>query len=166
MSYFKQGNNIILVGEVLREAKLRETRNGKQVSSFYMQYGFHHDEDGKSVKDCIDVSMWGEHAKFVGDEDIGVAKGDYVMVVGYLTKDTYHTEKDGEDKYKVNADIVLDMTSIFQVAQMVVSPSEPAVEDVAPQKRETVLSSGFTDVEDGEGDPFMTEDDELIELPY
>lgn len=164
-TYMKQGNTIMLVGTVIREAKIRETRNGKTVSSFYMQYGFHHDPDGKPVKDCIDVSVWGENARFIGDEDIGVAKGDTVFVVGYLVEDKYHTEKDGEPKYKVTADLVLDMTSIFQVAQMVVNPATPTVNDVS-KKEPPTLNSGFTEVDGEEPSPFLTEEDEMFELPY
>lgn len=159
--YIKQNNTMILVGPVLREAKLRQTRNGKYVASFYMQYGFHHDADGNSVKDCIDVSVWGKNAQFIGDEDVGIAKGDTVLVVGYLVNDDYHTEKDGEQKYKLTADLVLDMTSFFQVAQMVVNgPPAPVEEQPRPQ---TTLSSGFTEYNEDDGNPFLTEDDEL---PY
>lgn len=162
--YIKQNNTMILVGPVLREAKLRQTRNGKYVASFYMQYGFHHDADGNSVKDCIDVSVWGKNAQYIGDEDVGIAKGDTVLVVGYLVNDDYHTEKDGEQKYKLTADLVIDMTSFFQVAQMVVNgPPAPVEEQPRPQP---TLSSGFTDFDADEGNPFLTEDDELQELPY
>lgn len=159
--YIKQNNTMILVGPVLREAKLRQTRNGKYVASFYMQYGFHHDADGNSVKDCIDVSVWGKNAQYIGDEDVGIAKGDTVLVVGYLVNDDYHTEKDGEQKYKLTADLVLDMTSFFQVAQMVVNgPPAPVEEQPRPQ---STLSSGFTEYNEDDGNPFLTEDDEL---PY
>ena len=133
-----------------------------------MQYDRHHDEDGNIVNDYIDVSMWYDAAKFIGDEDVGVAKNDIVMVVGFLTKDSYHSTGD-DVKYKISADIVLDMTSIFQVAQMVVnglgeSVSEEPDEDDAPTTQPK--KSVFTETDDADDNPFLTEEDMKTELPY
>lgn len=169
MGYIKHGNTMLAVGRVTREAKCRKTKSGKSVASFAMQYDHHHDEDGNIVNDYIDVSMWHDAAKFVGDEDVGVAKNDIVMVVGFLTKDSYHSTEN-ETKYKISADIVLDMTSIFQVAQMVVNGmSGDAVEEPrgeaapSPPPKQT---SVFTETDEPDDNPFMTEEDLETELPY
>ena len=170
MGYIKQGNTMLLCGKVMREAKLRHTKNGKAVSSFSVQYGSHHDEDGKTIYDYMDVSMWGENAAFIGDESIGVAKGDIVFVIGYLVKDKYHTTDNNDPQYKISAEIILDMTSIFQVAQMVVeagfSPDVPAEAENTPKtpKKQSV----FADVDDSDNDnPFMPKEvEEENDLPY
>ena len=169
MGYLKQGNTMLIVGRVTREAKHRKTKSGKSVASFAMQYDRHHDEDGNNVYDYMDVSMWHDSAKFIGDENIGIAKNDIVLVVGYVVKDSYHSTEN-EIKYKISADIVLDMTSIFQVAQMVVSglgddvsdePDEDATSSPQPKK-----PSVFTETDEPDDNPFMTEEDLETELPY
>lgn len=170
MGYVKQGNTMLVVGRVTRDAKYRRTKSGKSVASFAMQYDRHHDEDGNNVNDYIDVSMWGENARFIGDDNIGVAKNDIVLVVGFLTKDSYHSTED-EVKYKISADLVLDMTSIFQVAQMVVNglpedtDEEPEEDESAPTPQPN-QKSVFTETDEPDDNPFMTEEDLETELPY
>jgi len=122
MTPIGKNGSFILWGTVTRDAKLRQTNSGKSVASFGMKYDRHHNEDGQKVNEYMEVSIWDDSAVYVGDPDIGIAKGDSVLVCGQLQEDTYR--KEGEDpnikKWKITADIVLDMTSIFQVAQMVV----------------------------------------------
>jgi Single-stranded DNA-binding protein len=169
---FQDGNKIIAVGRVTREAKIRNTRTGKPVATFAMHVGYHHNEDGKAVADYMDVSMWEEDAKYAGDENVGIAKDDIVLVVGYLVRDKYKEEKsnDGEKYYKINADILYDMTSSFQVAQMVVeagfSPDVPAEAEDTP--RTPKKQSVFADVDDSDDDnPFMPKEvEEENDLPY
>ena len=161
---YKNDGTTLIWGTVTQEAKLRETKNGRLYTSFSMKYGRRHNEDGQMVNDYMNVTMWGDDAKFIGDESVGIAKGDTVLVCGYLVEDTYR--KEGEDpnvkKWKLNADLVLDMTSIFQVAQMVVNGETPAMEAPpihAPSKPK------FTATE--EKTPFQTEIEESEnELPF
>lgn len=160
---YKSGT-IILWGTVTQEPKLRETKSGRSYASFGMKYDRHHNEDGQMVNEYMNVTMWGDDAKFIGDESIGLGKGDTILVCGQLVEDTYR--KEGEDpnvqKWKVNADIVIDMTSIFQVAQMVVDGDVPAHNEPAasaPSKPK------FTDTE--EKTPFQQDvDDADGELPF
>ena len=161
---YKNDGTTLIWGTVTQEAKLRESKNGRLYTSFSMKYGRRHNEDGQMVNDYMNVTMWGDDAKFIGDESIGLAKGDTVLVCGYLVEDTYR--KEGEDpdvkKWKLNADLVLDMTSIFQVAQMVVNGDAPAVE--APPMP-TPNKPKFTSTE--EKTPFQTEiEDADGELPF
>lgn len=120
--YSRQGSYMTLWGYVPRDARLIETQSGKTFTSFSVRYDRHHNEDGQMVNEYMNCQIWGDNAKFVGDESVGIAKGDTVFVGGKLVPDTYHKEgePEPEDKWMVVADIVLDMTSIFQVAQMVV----------------------------------------------
>ena len=93
-------------------------------------------------------------------------------MVGYLVRDKYKEEKsnDGEKYYKINADILYDMTSSFQVAQMVVeagfSPDVPAEAEDTP--RTPKKQSVFADVDDSDDDnPFMPKEvEEENDLPY
>ena len=130
MTPIGKNGSFILWGTATREAKLRQTNSGKSVASFGMKYDRHHNEDGQKVNEYMEVSVWDDNAHFIGVPDVGIAKGDYIFVCGQLVEDTYR--KDGEDpnikKWKINADIVIDMTSIFQVAQMVVNGSLPSAE--------------------------------------
>lgn len=130
MTPIGKNGSFILWGTVTRDAKLRQTNSGKNVAGFGMKYNRGHNEDGQMVNSYMEVSVWEDNAHFIGDADVGIAKGDYVLVCGQLVEDTFR--KEGEDpnvkKWKVNADIVIDMTSIFQVAQMVVNGSLPSAE--------------------------------------
>ena len=176
MGYFKNGNKMLIWGTAARDASVKTTKSGKNVCGFAVKYDWHHDENGKPVTEFMEVSMWGDNALFVGHDHIGVAKGDMVLVCGEMTKDTFY--KQGEDrskpKYKINADLVLDMTTIFQITQMVAG-GEPEEEPAPPPKREKHRSSPvqqeFQDV-GGPRDPFTSiaedEDDPFDdgELPY
>lgn len=134
MTPIGKNGSFILWGEVVWDSKVREARSGNKYTSFRMKYNRGHNEDGRMVNDTIEVTVWDTKytkiAEMVGDENFGIAKGDLVLVCGQLVEDTYR--KEGEDpdvpKWKVNADIVIDMTSIFQVAQMVVNGSLPSAE--------------------------------------
>lgn len=161
---YKNDGTILIWGTVTQEAKLRETKNGRAYASFGMKYDRHHNEDGQMVNEYMNVTMWGDDAKFIGDESVGLAKGDTIIVCGYLVEDTYR--KEGEDpdvkKWKLNADVVIDMTSIFQVAQMVVN-GDVAADDAPPAP--ATSKPKFTATE--EKTPFQQEiEDNDGELPF
>lgn len=177
MGYFKNGNKMLIWGTAARDASVKTTKSGKNVCGFAVKYDWHHDENGKAVTEFMEVSMWGDNALFVGHDSIGVAKGDMVLVCGEMTKDTFY--KQGEDrskpKYKINAELVLDMTSIFQVTQMVAGGDEEPPDE--PEKKERPRSAPvqqdfkdvggprdpFSSIDDDESDPFESDDGEL---PY
>ena len=176
MGYFKNGNKMLIWGSAARDASVTTTKSGKNVCGFAVKYDWHHDENGKPVTEFMEVSMWGDNALFVGHENIGVAKGDMVLVCGDMVKDTFY--KQGEDrskpKYKINADLVLDMTSIFQVAQIVAGgdvEEEPAPPPQKEKRRPAKVQQEFQDV-GGPKDPFTSITDEEEdpfddgELPY
>ena len=160
MTPIGKNGSFILWGTVTRDPKIRQTNSGKNVASFGMKYDRHHNEDGQKVNEYIEVSVWDDNAFYVGDPNTGVAKGDYILVCGQLQEDTYR--KEGEDpdikKWKINAEIILDMTSIFQVAQMVVNGEAPPheVSDPAPKFTATAEETPFQqELEDDDGElPF------------
>lgn len=166
MTPIGKNGSFILWGTVTFDAKVREARTGNKYATFGLKYNRGHNEDGQMVNESIDVTVWDtkyiKNADFVGDQDIGIAKGDTVLVCGELVEDTFR--KEGEDpnikKWKVNADIVIDMTSIFQVAQMVVNGSLPQAE-----MQPTPAKPQFT--EERNKTPFEEElDDADGELPF
>lgn len=160
--YSQSSNCMTIWGVVPRDAKMTETKSGKFFTSFSVRYNRKHNEDGQMVNEYMNCQMWGDEAKIIGADDVGIAKGDIVFVCGRLVPDTYH--KEGEDppenKWKLDVDIVLDMTSIFQVAQMVVDGGGAVEqEDTAPS------TPKFT--ETTEKTPFMEEIEESDgELPF
>jgi len=164
MTPIGKNGSFILWGEVVWDSQVREARSGNKYTSFRMKYNRGHNVDGRMVNDTIEVTVWDTKytkiAELVGDENFGVAKGDLVLVCGQLVEDTYR--KEGEDpdapKWKVNAEIVIDMTSIFQVAQMVVNGEVPPHEDSDPAPKFTATA---------EKTPFQQElDDDDGELPF
>ena len=162
MTPIGKNGSFIFWGTVTRDAKLIQTKTGKNVASFSIKYDRHHNEDGQMVNEYMEVSVWHENALFVGDSDVGIAKGDSVFICGQLVEDTFR--KEGEDpnikKWKINADIVLDMTSIFQVAQMVVNGEAPAPAEVS-----TSAPQAFSETE--EKTPFQQELEDVDgELPF
>lgn len=157
MAYIKQGNYMLLCGKVTKDAVLRTTATGKHVVNLSVKYGQHHDVDGNSVGDYMNISAWGDTALFVGNEDTGVAKGDMVLAIGQLVRDDYRSQKSGEEEFKMNAEIILDATSIFQIAEMVISGE---VGSAGADEQ-----SAFDDSE--EKTPFEKEvEDSDAELPY
>ena len=176
MTPIGKNGSFIVWGTVTRDPKIRQTNSGKTVTGFGMKYNRGHNEDGQMVNEYIEVSIWDDNAVYVGDPDTGVAKGDYILVCGQLQEDTYR--KEGEDpnikKWKINAEIILDMTSIFQVAQLVVhggaaEEEEPAPAPRNPREKESPVSKPAKPKFKGttERTPFMDEIDESDgELPF
>lgn len=160
--YIKQGDKIILEGTALWDSDLVQTRSGKYVSHFKMKYDRHHNEDGQMVNESIEVSVWRDNALFVGDPNIGVSKGDTVLVFGRLVEDNYY--KEGEDKsvtkYKVEANLVYDMTSFYQLARMVVGGEDAEEEETEseppkPEAKPAPQQSAFVDEDEDDGElPF------------
>lgn len=154
MAYIKQGNDMILWGRVTKDAQLRTSQSGKSFATLSVQYGKHHDEDGNMVRDYMDISVWGSLGEQIADPNIGVVKGDIVMVTGALYKDEYMTKKEGKDSYRLNADAVFDCTSAFQLAAMVTSgddqdDSPSGGSELAPSTEKTPFED-MMDEADGE----------------
>ena len=162
--FYKNDGTIEVWGTVTQEPKLYTSKSGKPYANFGMKYRRRHNEDGQMVTDFMNVTVLGDFAIYISDESIGLGKGDIIQVCGQLVEDTYH--KEGEDpnvqKWKIIADYVIDVTSIFQVAQMVVNGTAPAMETPpmpAPSKPK------FTATE--EKTPFQQEIEESEnELPF
>lgn len=180
MGYAKQKNMMVMWGIATSEPKLRTTQSGKHVCSFYLQYNKHVNEDGQKVKESISVTAWNELAEYICDNDIGIGKYDELLVCGEIVLDTYYGQDEDPNipKYKINAELILPMTSIYQLMMMVVNGgANIKPQDTGPKPR-SMTKHGQIDVDDepedydslfvddnsaDESDPFSSDDGEL---PY
>ena len=180
MGYFKQGNKMLIWGRSTRDATFRVTNSGKKVSGFAVKYDYRHDPDGQPINEYMEVSCWGKLAQWVGDESVGIGKGDMVIVAGDLMKDEFYKKDEDRSKvkYKLNADLVMDMTSFFQLMEMVMqmvngdeSEEEPEpTPKPKPKPISATVQQEFEDVEEIDpfsDDPFITPEEEAeYDLPY
>lgn len=169
MGYAKQKNMMVMWGIATSEPKLRTTQSGKHVCSFYLQYNKHVNEDGQKVKESMSVTAWNDLAEYICDNDIGIGKYDELLVCGEIVPDTYYgrNEDPNVPKYKINAELILPMTSIYQLMMMVVNGGgQPIREEHKPS---IVSKRGKLDVdEDAQDDdsPFVDDDSDDGELPF
>lgn len=179
MGWSKQGNNLIIWGRATKDASLFETKNGRFVSNFPVKYSYRHDEDGNVLVDYMNVDVWGKLAKIVGDDTIGVAKGDMVLVAGQILRDNFYGKDEDKTvpKYKLNAELVFDMTSINQLMEMVMATEEeePAEEEPPKPKPKIINAATQPEFEDNNeydkfsgGDPVSFEnwEEEPGQLPF
>lgn len=172
MGYFKQANKLMIWGRATRDATFKVTNSGKKVSGFSVKYDFRHDPDGQPINEYMEVSCWGKLAEWVGDEDIGVGKGDMVLVAGELMADKFYKKDEdrSKPKYKLNADLVLDMTSNFQMLEVLFRREHEPEPEPEPKKKpiSATVQQEFEDVEEFDlysDDPFAPEDKTEYELP-
>lgn len=171
MGYAKQKNMMVMWGVATSEPKLRTTQNGKHVCSFFLQYNVHMNEDGQKVKESMSVTAWGNLAEYICDNDIGIGKFDELLVCGEIVPDTYYGKNEDPNipKYKINAELILPMTSIYQLMMMVVNGGgQPIREEHKPS---VVSSKGKLNVDEDapdETDIFteVGDEDALGELPF
>lgn len=104
MGYLKSGGYMIIWGNVTQDAKFRFFESGKCVANFPVKYDTQDAEgQGRKKGRFIDISAWGETGKYAS----GLEKGDTVLVAGRMQKDDYKSQKNGEDVYLLNAEMVL-----------------------------------------------------------
>lgn len=176
MGYFKQGNKMFIWGRVTRDASFNQTSKGRSVSGFGVKYDYRYDPDGQPLNEFMEVSCWGKLAEWVGAENTGIGKGDIVLVAGVLMKDTYYKQNEDRSKvkYKLNADLVLDATSIFQLLEMVMQLINGEIPEKESKKKSAISAPEQQEFEDaGDTDdpyaesPFITpEEEEEYDLPY
>lgn len=170
MGYNKQKNMMVMWGIATSEPKLRTTQSGKHVCSFYLQYNKHVNEDGQKVKESMSVTAWNDLAEYICDNDIGIGKYDELLVCGEIVPDTYYGQNEDPNipKYKINAELILPMTSIYQLMMMVVKGGgQPIREEHKPS---VVSKRGNLNVDEDAPDedesPFTDDDSDDGELPF
>ena len=124
MGYIKSGRFMTLWGVVTQDAKTKVFDSGKTKTSFSMRYDQERDEDGNKISKYMEVEAWAELARYAS----GLERGDVVHVDGEFMRDNYLSEKKGEDRYKVAADIIF----VQPFAEAAEEYGEPAAETTDP----------------------------------
>jgi len=96
-------NQVVLMGRMVKDAELKKTANGTQVSSFAVAVDRDYKtESGATITDFIDVVAWRNTAEFVSKY---FPKGSMICVCGRLQMRDY-TDKDGNKRraFEVVAD--------------------------------------------------------------
>lgn len=89
-------NQTILVGGLVTEPKLLETKTGAAYCRFRLAVGRRHlSSSGERGTDYIDCVAWKESAKFICDH---FRQGSPIMVIGELQSGKY-TDKNGNTRY-------------------------------------------------------------------
>ena len=117
-------HSLILWGTVTQDAKTRVFDNGKMKTSFSMRYHTDKDEDGNKISKYMEVEAWGTLARYAS----GIERGDDLMVAGEYQYDKYMSEKKGEDRYKLNASMIL----VQPIAEDADAYEEPTEQDPPP----------------------------------
>ncbi len=100
-------NTIILIGRFSSEIELRQTKEGKSVTSFSLAVKRPYTND---TTDFFTVVAWEKKAEFMSRN---FKKGDPVGIRGYLTTRTW-TDNQGQKRYVT--EIVMDEVSFMQSA--------------------------------------------------
>lgn len=171
MGYAKQKNMMVMWGIATSEPKLRTTQSGRSVCSFYLQYNKHINEDGQKVKESMSVTAWNDLAEYICDNDIGIGKYDELLVCGEIVPDTYYGQNEDTSipKYKINAELILPMTSIYQLMMMVVNGGANIKPPDTEPKPKSMTKHGQIDVDDDPEDydsTFTDDDSDDGELPF
>ena len=88
-------NKVVLIGNAVRDAELRETKNGVAVSNFTLAVNRNYlNADGEKETDFFNCIAWRALAESVGKY---VHKGDKVCVVGQLQNRQYE-DKEGNKR--------------------------------------------------------------------
>ena len=95
-------NNVTIVGNLVRDAELRETQSGKSVASFTIaaQRNFKN-ANGEYQADFIPCVAWGSTADFISKY---FKKGSKIGVVGNIQTRDYEN-KDGNKVYVVEVNV-------------------------------------------------------------
>jgi single-strand DNA-binding protein len=106
-------NTVILSGRVGADSELKTTRNGKPYTQFSVAVN-RKSPTGDVSASWFDVTWFSDHARIL-------SKGDYVVVYGSLTQETW-TDKSGQKRYAVKV-----------IANQVVVAGKTLASDAPPQ---------------------------------
>lgn len=115
-----KGKSLILWGTCTSGPRVRTFDNGKTKTTFSIRYDQKKNEDGEKISTYMDVEAWGKLAQYAAC----VERGDDLLCAGEYVRDSYRSEKKGEDVYTLKATIIL--------AQPVADEMPEAEEDELP----------------------------------
>jgi single-strand DNA-binding protein len=97
-------NNCSFIGRIGRDAELRHTQSGKEVTSWPLAVDVGYGQNKSTL--WLDCAMWGERGMRLVEY---IRKGERIGVHGEISQDTYHAN-DGSEKSRVRlrvADVTL-----------------------------------------------------------
>ena len=98
-----KGKSLILWGTCTSGPRTRTFDNGKTKTTFSLRYDQKKNEEGEKISSYMDVEAWGDLAKYAAC----VERGDDLLCAGEYVRDSYQSEKKGEDVYTLKASIIL-----------------------------------------------------------
>ena len=98
-----KGKSLILWGTCTSGPRVRTFDNGKTKTTFSIRYDQKKNEDGEKISTYMDVEAWGKLAQYAAC----VERGDDLLCAGEYVRDSYRSEKKGEDVYTLKASIIL-----------------------------------------------------------
>lgn len=98
-----KGKSLILWGTCTSGPRVRTFDNGKTKTTFSIRYDQKKNEDGEKISTYMDVEAWGKLAQYAAC----VERGDDLLCAGEYVRDSYRSEKKGEDVYTLKATIIL-----------------------------------------------------------
>ena len=113
-------NKVNLVGRVTKDIELRATKNGTQVSSFYLAINKQKKEDGTDFIPCV---AWGKTAELLSKY---ISRGDRIGVSGRINTRSY------EDKNKKTVyvtEVVVEELYFFESKKTANTESIPTGND-------------------------------------
>lgn len=116
-------NQVVLVGNLTRDAELKHTTSGKAVAKFGIAVNRYTGKDKPTETTFVDVECWEKTAEIVGEY---ASKGRQVGVVGRLKLDQWESEGQKRSKLVVVADRVEFGPRTGEKSE---SPDEPSGEE-------------------------------------
>jgi single-stranded DNA-binding protein len=98
----KNGSTIMWGRVTSGEASYKELPSGKHVSNFSIQYDSLPSDDGKRKGVYVDCTAWNDLADFAKN----LERGDVVLCAGRMERDSYSSEKKGEDVYRLICEFI------------------------------------------------------------
>lgn len=127
-------NKVVLIGNAVRDAELRETKSGVAVSNFTLAVNRNYlNADGEKETDFFNCIAWRALAESVGKY---VHKGDKVCVVGQLQNRQY---EDKEGNKRIVTEILAESVEFLVMHK---------VDDDAPSKTENKKLNELEEVKD------------------
>ncbi|CAN5687471.1 single-stranded DNA-binding protein [soil metagenome] len=141
-------NQVMLIGNLTRDAELRYTPSGSAVTRFSMAVNERfRDRTGTDQERThyVDINVWRELAEACGE----LAKGDPVFVTGRMVNDSW-TDKDGNKRYttRIEGSRVEFMTRGPGGGGAGTRPERPAVAATSAQTRQLDIDEEFPPEED------------------
>lgn len=112
-------NKVILMGNLVQDAELKQTPNGIAVTSFRLAVGRKMQQD---KTDFIDIVAWRATAEFINKY---FSKGNPILICGSLQVRSW-TDKDGNKRY--STEVVADEVSFVGSKQQGAAPTYPTTE--------------------------------------